>query len=125
MQRFRTRNKQSAKEREARSELGRKMARKRWDDHNARIDEMIKSGELPPPPPEWTRDSPYYTISIVHHPTGRTHVFGLCASIEGRSDQYRIVQDAKPWRAAMGLTRFFRGVVAAMFNENAERRAMR
>jgi hypothetical protein len=111
------------RDRKRRSEWGRKLARKRWDDHNARIDEMIRTGELPPPPPEWPSDQPYYTITVEHHPTGRRHEFGLYRATAGRRDQFRIVQDSRPWKAAMGLTRFFRGLAAAMFGEHSERRA--
>lgn len=111
------------RKKEARSEWGRKLALARWMKHNAAIDEKIKSGEISPPPPEWPRDRPYYTMSLTHHPTGRQHVFELYPSREGRRDQYRVIQDSKPWKAAMGLTRFLRGLGAAMFSENAERRA--
>jgi hypothetical protein len=101
------------------------MARKRWDDHNARIDEMIRTGELPEPPPEWPVDRPYYTIALKHHPTGREHVFDLYPSPLGRRDQFRIVQDGRDWKMEIGLTRFLAGLRAAMFGENAERRAGR
>jgi hypothetical protein len=111
------------RKKEARSEWGRKLARARWDKREAELHAKIKSGEIPPPPPEWPRDRPYYTISLIHHPTGREHVFDLYPSREGRRDQYCIFQGGKPWKAAMGLTRFLRGLGAAMFGENAERRA--
>lgn len=123
MQRFRTVNKRSAKARQASSDLGRKAALKRWADHNALIDEKIRAGELPPPPPEWPRDQPYYTVALTHHPTGRQHIFDLYPAIDGRRDQFQIRQDSRLWKTAIGLTRFFRGLRAAMFGENAEHRA--
>lgn len=111
------------REKKARSEWGRRLARARWAKREEDLHAKIKSGELPEPPPEWPRDKPYYTISLTHHPTGRQHVFDLYPSPEGRRDQYRVFQDSRPWKAAMGLTRFLRGLGAAMFSENAERRA--
>ena len=111
------------RKREAKSEWGRRLANKRWADHNARIDEMIRTGELPEPAPEWPRDRPYYTVTLEHHPTSRKHVFDLYPSSKGRRDQFRIVQDGRDWKSAIGLTRFLAGLRSAMFGENAERRA--
>jgi len=103
-----------------RSQWGRELAKRRWAKHRAEVDRKIKSGEIPEPPKEWPVDEPYFEVVITHRPTDRVHRFELFRSVKGRRDQFRITQDGREWKSAMGLTRFLRGLGAAMFRQDAE-----
>lgn len=107
----------------ARSKWGRALARRRWEKEKAEIERKIKDGEIPAPVDPWPEETPFYEITLRHVPTGRIHLFRLFRAPKGRRDQFRITQDGKEWKSAIGLTRFLRGLGAAMFGENAEFRA--
>jgi len=109
------------KRKRARSEWGRTLAKLRWAKHHAEVDEKIKNGEIKPPEPEWPLDRPLFEISVRNCRNGSLHEFQLYRSRIGRRDQYRIVQDGKQWKSAMGLTRFLRGLGAAMFGAIGEK----
>lgn len=113
------------KRKRARAEWGRALAKRRWAKHRAEVDEKIRKGEIVPPPPPWPTDKPFFEISVRVVRSGERHDFGLFPCRRGRIDQYRIVQDGKEWKAAMGLTRFLRGLGAAMYGANAEKIAER
>ena len=113
------------KKKQARSEWGRTLAKKRWAKHRAEVDEKINQGEIRPPKPEWPLNEPLFEISVRNARSGSVHEFQLFRSRTGRRDQYRIVQDGKPWKSAMGLNRFLRGLGAAMFGAVAEKYADR
>lgn len=103
------------KKKQARSEWGRTLARKRWAKHHAEVDEKISKGEIKPLEPEWPFEQALFEISVRNIRSGSVHEFQLYRSRIGRRDQYSIVQDGKEWKAAMGVTRFLRGLGAAMF----------
>lgn len=106
------------KRKRARSEWGRELAKRRWAKHRAEVDRKLREGEIPEPPKEWPLDEPYFEIVVTHRPTGRVHRFALYRPARGRRDQYRITHNGREWKAAMGLTRFFRGLQAAMFGRS-------
>ena len=108
------------KRKRARSEWGRELAKRRWEKHRAEVDRKIREGEISAPPKEWPLEEPYFELVLTHRPTGAVHRFGLYRSRKGRRNQYRIVHNGREWKAAMGLTRFLRGLGAAMFGQNAE-----
>ena len=108
------------KKNRARSEWGRKLAKKRWAKHRASVDEKIRNGEVPADPPPWPLDKSLFEITVKLNRTGTTHQFELFRSKTGRIDQYRIPQNGQEWKMAMGLARFLRGLGAALFGARAE-----
>lgn len=100
------------------------MAEKRWKAKTTQHLQEFRESEISETKDESSVEKLFYKIEVVHVPTGRTHLFELFESKTGRRDQFQIFQNGKEWKSAMGLTRFLRGLGAAMFGENAEFRAM-